>query len=172
MANTTRRITNTPDLTRRRSEIRRAWPAFRSGFRRWDRSVWPGFSWIKRLCFGDGTYALSDYLDDAPAHAVALHQYILYAGANYRGYQYLTTGILLAVYFFLLWGAAKCLRQKAGSRALSELAPRLAALGLLVFLLFWETSGRYFTNFVPLMLVCAVLSLGGEKRTSVSRKIA
>lgn len=67
------------------------------------------------ICFGDGTYALSDFLDDAPAHAVALHQYILYAGANYRGYQHLTTGILLAVYFFLLWGAAKCLREKQGA---------------------------------------------------------
>lgn len=124
------------------------------------------------VCFGDGSYALSDFLDDAPAHNITLHQYILYAGAHYRAYQHLTTGILLAVYLFLLWGAAKCLRKNAGSRVLSELAPRLATLGILVFLLFWETSGRYFTNFVPLMLVCAVLSLGSEKRTAVSRKLA
>lgn len=49
---------------------------------------------------------------------------------------------------------------------------RLATLGILVFLPLWETSGRNFTNFVPLMLVCAVLSLRREKETASSRKIA
>lgn len=115
------------------------------------------------ICFGDGTYALSDFLDDSPARASALHRYILYDGEHYRAYQNVTTGILLAVYLFMLWGALRCLREKAGSRTLSELAPRLACLGILAFLLLWETSGRYFTNFVPLMLVCAVLSLSGEE---------
>lgn len=118
------------------------------------------------VCFGDGTYALSDFLDDAPEHDIALHQYLLYDGAHHRAYQYLTTGILLAVYVLMLLGAVKCLRKKAGSPALSELAPRLASLGILSFLLLWETSGRYFTNFVPLMLVCAVLSLVGEENNA------
>lgn len=119
------------------------------------------------VCFGDGTYALSDFLDDTPAHDLALHQYILYSGAHYRGYQHLTTGILLAVYLLMLLGTGRCLRKTAGHPVLSELAPRLAVLGILAFLLLWETSGRYFTNFVPLMLVCAVVSLATEGKNAV-----
>lgn len=121
------------------------------------------------VCFGDGTYALSDFLDDSPARGRALHQYLLYDGERYGAYQHLTTGILLAVYLFMLWGAVRCLREKAGGRELPELAPRLASLGILAFLLLWETSGRYFTNFVPLMLVCAVLSLGGGKECETTQ---
>lgn len=115
------------------------------------------------VCFGDGTFALSDFLDDTPDEEQGIHKYILYAGENYSKYQHLTTGMLLTVYLFMLIGAIQALREKEISRGLT-LAPRLACLGILAFLLLWETSGRYFTNFVPLMLVCAVLSLEWKKK--------
>jgi len=110
------------------------------------------------VCFGDGTFALSDFLDDTPDKEREIHKYILYAGENYSKYRHLTTGMLLTVYLFMLIGAIQALREKELKRSIF-LAPRLAGLGILTFLLLWETSGRYFTNFVPLMLVCAVLSL-------------
>lgn len=115
------------------------------------------------VCFGDGTYALSDFLDDTPENESGLHPYILYEGEKFTDYRHLTTGLLLAVYLFMLLGALNCLRIKKEDPELSLLAPRLACLGILAFLLLWETSGRYFTNFVPLMLVCAVLSLVWKK---------
>lgn len=122
--------------------------------------------WMNKIaaCFGDGTYALSDFLDDSPKGRSWLHPYILYNGKKYKSYSHLTTGILLAVYFFMLAGAWRSLRRKGSSPGEEILAPRLACLGILAFLLFWETSGRYFTNFIPLMLVCAVLAFEGKKK--------
>ncbi|HBA47505.1 MAG TPA: hypothetical protein DCZ91_06845 [Lachnospiraceae bacterium] len=119
--------------------------------------------WMRKavVCFGDGTFALSDFLDDTPAQEVWLHQYVLYAGEKYGTYRHFTTGMLLVVYLFMLLGAARSLREKDGKQA-CVLAPRLACLGILVFLLLWETSGRYFTNYIPFMLICAVLSLECE----------
>lgn len=110
------------------------------------------------VCFGDGSYALSDFLDDTPENESWLHPYILYEGEKFSGYRHLTTGLLLTVYLFMLIGALQCLFLKKDPQGMAALAPRLASLGILAFLLLWETSGRYFTNFVPLMLVCAVLS--------------
>ena len=116
--------------------------------------------WMRKavVCFGDGTFALSDFLDDTPAKEVWLHQYVLYAGEKYSTYRHFTTGMLLVVYFFMLVGAAGDLREKERKQG-CVLAPRLACLGILAFLLLWETSGRYFTNYIPFMLICAVLSL-------------
>ncbi|MCI8307097.1 MAG: hypothetical protein HFH14_03505 [Lachnospiraceae bacterium] len=114
------------------------------------------------VCFGDGTYALSDFLDDTPANETWLHKYVLYDGEKYVSYRYFTTGQLLVVYLLMLLGAVRCLMEKGLNRC-RTLAPSLAALGILSFLLLWETSGRYFTNFVPLMIICAVLSFGWKK---------
>lgn len=113
------------------------------------------------VCFGDGTFALSDFLDDAPAKDRWLHKYILYAGERYSSYQHLVTGILLGIYLFMLIGAIMCLKEREKNIIL---APRLAGLGILAFLLMWETSGRYFTNFVPLLLICAVLAFKWEEK--------
>ncbi|MDE6852646.1 MAG: glycosyltransferase family 39 protein [Lachnospiraceae bacterium] len=110
------------------------------------------------VCFGDGTFALSDFLDDTPDKEHWLHKYILYAGEKYGTYRHFTTGMLLVVYLFMLLGGIQCLREKEMKQN-CILAPRLACLGILAFLLLWETSGRYFTNFIPFMLICAVLSL-------------
>lgn len=120
------------------------------------------------VCFGDGTYALSDFLDDTPAKKHWLHDYILYEGEKYSDYQHLTTGMLLTVYLFMLLGSIRHLQEKDIEKIKQiDLVPRLASLGILAFLLLWETSGRYFTNFIPMMLICAVTSLEwkqGEKK--------
>ena len=62
----------------------------------------------------------------------------------------------------LRW-AAICLKGKNTSKDI-VLAPVLAGLGILAFLLLWETRGRYFTNFVPVLLVCAAISFNWEKQ--------
>lgn len=111
------------------------------------------------VCFGDGTFALSDFLDDTPDKEHWLHKYILYDGEKYKSYRHFTTGMLLTVYLFMLLGTIHSLREKEMKQAFI-LAPRLACLGILAFLLLWETSGRYFTNFIPLLLICAVQSIG------------
>lgn len=116
------------------------------------------------ICFGDGTYALSDFLDDEPAKETSLHKYILYAGEKYKSYQNLTTGFLLALYFVMVVGAGMCAFGKKEPKDFSYLAPRLAGLGILAFLLLWETSGRYFTNYIPLLIVSGVLAITWKER--------
>lgn len=123
------------------------------------------------LCFGDGTYALSDFLDDTPDKEQDVHKYILYAGERYRDYIQATTGILLAIYVLGILGAAASLfyRYTGADDALWQLAPRLSMLGILAFLMLWETSGRYFTNFVPMFLISAVSIVAMRRFRGISK---
>ena len=116
------------------------------------------------ICFGDGTYALSDFLDDTPANETGIHDYILYAGKNYSKYQSFSTGLLIVLYLLAIVGAGRDIVGKVKYReSIFPTAPRLAMLGILCFLILWETSGRYFTNYVPILIVCASLTLYWKK---------
>lgn len=108
------------------------------------------------VCFGDGTYALSDFLDDSPQEETALHEAVLYDGAHYGGYRQMTTGLLLMFYVLAVLGMI-------GRRQELVTGPRLAMAGIFCFLLLWETSGRYFTNYVPMILISAVLTVGNKR---------
>lgn len=103
------------------------------------------------VCFGDGTYALSDFLDDSPQEKTVLHHAVLYEGASYGKYRQATTGFLLMFYLLAVWGMFRC-RQELVT------GPRLAMAGIFCFLLLWETSGRYFTNYVPMIVISAILA--------------
>ena len=116
------------------------------------------------ICFGDGTYALSDFLDDNPANETNIHDYILYAGKSYSKYQSFSTGLLIVLYLLAIVGAGRDIIDKVKYReSILPTAPRLAMLGILCFLILWETSGRYFTNYVPILIVCASLTLYWKK---------
>lgn len=111
------------------------------------------------VSLGDGTLAVSDFLDDGPVQEHWLHQYVLYSGEHYTQYQHMTTGFLLALYVLMILGTVPRGARAATLENGGALAPRMAVLGILAFLLLWETSGRYVTNFIPLFHVCAVLGL-------------
>lgn len=125
-----------------------------------------GFDGLTRLfsektikAFGDGTYAISDFLDDGPEARGALHEYVLYDGKYYSRYKYLTQTALLGCYLFVLAGAAAALRK----RDWSVRAPYLAVFGLILFLAVWESSSRYFLNFIPVLFLCA--AYGGASKS-------
>ena len=82
-----------------------------------------------------------------------------YAGEEYKSYQNLTTGFLLTLYSVMVYGAGICAFGKVRPKDFYFLAPRLSGLGILCFLLLWETSGRYFTNYIPLLIISAVLAI-------------
>lgn len=111
------------------------------------------------VSLGDGTLAVSDFLDDGPVQEHWLHRYVLYGGEHYAQYQHMTTGFLLALYVLMILGGAPKGPRAAPGDTGGTLAPYMAVLGILAFLLLWETSGRYVTNFMPLFHVCAVLGL-------------
>lgn len=114
-------------------------------------------------CFGDGTLALSDFLDDTPQNESLLHQFILYNGKQYGLYHSLCNGAFYAV--LLLATACPLISITNGNtgrkmRGGPAMAMAVALGGLIIFLMNWETSPRYITNYVPIILLLAV---GGSK---------
>ncbi|NTV89059.1 MAG: hypothetical protein HGA22_01645 [Clostridiales bacterium] len=108
--------------------------------------------------FGDGTYSLSDFLDDRPVTKNAIHEFVTYDGQKYNVYSHICEAVLFSVMLLMLWYALQvAFGKRDGKQVL--LAPPLAVFGIFVFLLIWETNGRYFSNFVPVIFICAVLGI-------------
>lgn len=107
--------------------------------------------------FGDGTYGLSDFLDEPHEKDTWLHEHVLYNGKKYSGYTHYCTSLQTALLIFCLLGAYGALtgkRENAGAEA----APYISIFGIMLFLMIWEANRRYFSNFVPMIFVCAVFS--------------
>lgn len=108
-------------------------------------------------CLGDGTLGISDFLDDNPHKDSLLHDYLLYGGRRYAVYQAACNivfyTILLFLLVYLLIGIDRNRRERGAVLYHNlELAPILGVSGLIVFLMHWETSPRYITNYVPVMI--------------------
>lgn len=114
------------------------------------------------ICFGDGTYGLSDCLGGIVVRESRLHALLLSDGEYHPVYKHLCTGVLLSLYVLMIISALQevfC----PHSRTFQFLVPRLAVFGLLLFLICWEARWRYFSSFIPLIFVSALL---GMKRFS------
>lgn len=121
-------------------------------------------------CFGDGTLALSDFLDDSPVHSSWLHSFILYSGEKYHSYQAVCNMVFYALLVLLVIAAMNCIRRTASPSSVTSdtlvsdpitalQAPLLAIIGITVFLMHWETSARYITNYVPVLLIVSVYGI-------------
>ena len=109
-------------------------------------------------CFGDGTIGLSDFLDDYPVQESTLHSYLLYEGRNFGFYQSLCNIVLYALLLLMTVCQFMSVREEKRVREAvrgKELALSLSAGGLMVFLMWWETSPRYITNYLPVIIVLA-----------------
>lgn len=107
--------------------------------------------------FGDGTYGLSDCLGCPHGDDNMLQSFLVKDGEHHAIYKHICTGMLIALYIPLI---ASCVLGVIGKHAPRDmLAPRLALFGLMLFLLFWEARWRYFSNFVPIIMVLAIAGL-------------
>ena len=107
--------------------------------------------------FGDGTYGLSDCLDCPHGEDNALQSFLVKDGEHHAVYKHICTGALIALYIPLI---ASCVLGVIGKNAPRDMfAPRLALFGLLFFLLFWEARWRYFSNYMPMIIVLAIAGL-------------
>ena len=109
------------------------------------------------IIFGDGTYAQSDFLDDNPENDTALHSYILYDGEHYQAYQYLCSGVRFTLQLLMLIAAYGTLLQK--KETYENMLPLLCMFGVMVFFMMWEVTGRYSTNFIPMIIITAISGL-------------
>lgn len=105
------------------------------------------------IIFGDGTYALSDFLDDNPAKDTTLHSFVLYDGEHYKLYLYTCSGTYFSILLLMLASAYGALIRK--KQAQKNMLPLLCVFGIMLFLMIWEVTGRYVVNFIPLIIISA-----------------
>lgn len=105
------------------------------------------------IVFGDGTLAQSDFLDDNPVNLNSLHSLVTYDGENYKMYRYICSGVYFSLLLLMLVSAFNGFRL---NRQSMELLPMLCMFGIMLFLMFWEVSSRYVTNYVPMVVILAV----------------
>ena len=104
---------------------------------------------------GDGTFGMTEMLDDAPLRPNILSEFVLYDGAYYSFYVDLCGGIWFA---HLAAAALACLKD-AEKRRFDLAIPAIAFLGLMIFEMLWEARSRYMFNFAPLILVVSACGL-------------
>lgn len=109
--------------------------------------------------FGDGTYGADDFLKIPPHGDTVLHQFVLQDGAYYGWYRGYTSALHVALMVWMTAAAWRFAAGRARRRGWGRLPLYLAVFGLWLFLMWWETSSRYFSNFAPVLIACGVLAV-------------
>ncbi|MGN0996138.1 MAG: hypothetical protein ACI4PG_04475 [Candidatus Ventricola sp.] len=104
--------------------------------------------------FGIGTFMLNEIIEsDAHEPDNAVKQVIFEQGRFYRAYVCLTTALLMAQMIIACAACAGALKRRS-----TAAAPLFIALvGIFLFLCMWETRGRYFFQYVPVLLCAAAM---------------
>lgn len=111
--------------------------------------------------FGDGTFGMTEMLDDNPVRPNTVSQIVLGGGRYYALYQAITSGVFFAQ---LLLATLACVRDIC-RRNLNMASGYVAAFGMMLFLMLWEARARYFFGFVPVILLLAS-QVAAEKEES------
>ena len=104
----------------------------------------------------DGTFGMTEMLDDKPVRENMLSAIVLENGAYYPYYGALCTGMHMACVLLALAGCVRDIRRRDVRLALAY----IAMFGMMLFLMIWEARSRYLLGFVPvlLLLACACVS--------------
>jgi len=106
-------------------------------------------------CFGDGTYALAEFLDDNPQNNTIVQEFILFDGKHYKAYKSVCAGIFLSILILMVISGFKNIIDYR-QRVKCCLIPQLCVFGIMLFLLMWEVNSRYINNFIPMIFISAV----------------
>ena len=107
------------------------------------------------ICFGDGTWGLSDCLGGEPERDSRLRELLLPGGRYNRLYRHICGGVLLGIYGLMIAAGLQGAFSPNGNGGLGP-APYLAVFGLLLFLSWWEARWRYFSGYIPVIYLAAV----------------
>ena len=109
---------------------------------------------------GDGTYGMTEMLDDGPVRENVVSSFVLEGRSRYRLHMTLCTGVWLAQLTLALLACVRDIRRsdpasgaKAGS--LRYMTLYVAFFGAALFLMLWEARGRYLFGFVTVLLLLA-----------------
>ncbi len=101
--------------------------------------------------WSDGYYFANVALNINPINETNLRNFLIKNDTRYIGI-YFTKGIQ---YLFLMCLLLGCMVNfRSNNKEIDYI--RLAILGLMIFLLFWETRSRYLVNFIPLFILIIV----------------
>jgi hypothetical protein len=122
-------------------------------------------------CFCDGTYDLSAFFYHGLARECSLDAYVTTTGDSYEAYRRFCTGIYFGFFVLMVvWGGTSVwnlAHHKETEELCRYIAPMLSVLGIVLFLMIWETAARYMVNFMPVIDICAVFGIDsiGRKYT-------
>ena len=104
--------------------------------------------------FGNGTFMLHEIIEaDEPQADNALKQVIFEDGALYPAYYHLCTAMFAAQMLLACLACAQAVWKKR-----TDAAPVFIALtGIFLVLCMWETRGRYFFQYQPVLLLAAAM---------------
>ena len=100
---------------------------------------------------GDGTFGMTEMLDDGPVRENAVSSIVLEGRAHYGAYSVICTGIWMAQLTLALLACVRDIRRRDVSGAMLY----VAFFGATLFLMLWEARGRYIFGFVPVALLLA-----------------
>ena len=113
--------------------------------------------------FGNGTFLLNEIIEaDAPQPDNAVKQVIFEQGAVYPAYYHLTTAMFAAQMILACLACAQALRRRDTNAS----ALFITLTGVFILLSCWETRGRYFFQYVPVLL-CAAAMYGTQSNKNV-----
>lgn len=104
--------------------------------------------------FGNGTFLLNEIIEaDAPQPDNIVKQVIFEQGAAYPAYYHLATALFAAQMLIACLACAQAARRKDTRAA----ALFITLTGMFILLSCWETRGRYFFQYVPVLLCAAAM---------------
>lgn len=120
---------------------------------------------------GDGTFGMTEMLDDGPVRENAVSSFVLEGRANYKAYSALCTGVWMAQLTLALLACLRDIRRSKPGSAGESGALRYAALyvaffGAMLFLMFWEARSRYLFGSVLVLLLLAAHGAADAKEAA------
>lgn len=104
--------------------------------------------------FGNGTFLLNEIIEaDAPHPDNPVKQIIFETGAAYPAYYHLTTALFVSQMLLACLACVQALRRRDTCAS----ALFITLTGIFILLSCWETRGRYFFQYVPVLLCAAAM---------------
>lgn len=113
--------------------------------------------------FSDGTFGMSEMLNDGPVRAGKISDIVLKGWPQFRFYQGIASGIYYAHLFMALLGCVRDIRRRDVRMALGY----VAAFGMMFFMMLWEARTRYFYGCISVILLLSCCFAADRKKENV-----
>ncbi len=119
-----------------------------------------GRLWLEKtnVFMTDGTFGMSDFLNNGPVNSNFMHKYVIYHSEYYSLYKSYNDGVYLALQILCVLACLALFLKK--DKDAVKMSVYLCAFGGMLFFTAWEVTGRYFTNIMPCIIIGASAIFG------------